>query len=66
MKFLWFILFLPLGVFAQQPSYYSIGERELEGEHIYDIHQTANGDYWIATNSGLIKFDGYTFERQNC
>lgn len=51
---------------AQQPSHYTIGERELEGEHIYDIHQSRTGDYWIATNSGLFKYDGYTFERQNC
>ena len=66
MKFLWIILLLPLGAFAQQPSYYTIGERELEGQHIYDIYQAKSGDYWIATNSGLFKFDGYTFEQQKC
>ncbi len=55
-----------IAAFAQQPSHYTIGERELEGENIYDIHQAASGDYWIATNSGLIRFDGYTFERQKC
>lgn len=66
MKFFWFIFLFPLSVLAQQPSHYTIGERELEGEHIYDILQASNGEYWITSNNGLIKFDGYTFERQSC
>ena len=60
------ILSIGLNGLAQQPSYYIIGEDELEGEHIYDIHQSSSGDYWITTNSGLIRFNGYTFERQSC
>lgn len=68
MRLSWLLIYLLVSgsSLAQQPSHYTIGERELEGEHIYDIHQSSAGDYWIATNSGLFKFDGYTFERQDC
>ncbi len=46
---------------GQQPSYYRIGEQELAGVDIYSILQEDNGDVWLSTNDGLIRYDGYTF-----
>ena len=30
---------------------------------VYDVHQDSTGYIWIATNTGLCKYDGYQFER---
>lgn len=49
--------------FAQEPAYFFVGSAELSGVHIYDINQSDNGDYWLATNNGLFKYDGYNFLR---
>jgi preprotein translocase subunit YajC len=60
-----FILSHFLG-FAQQPSHFIIGEEELSGVDIYDIKQDEQKIYWLGTNQGIIKFDGYTFKTIKC
>jgi ligand-binding sensor domain-containing protein len=47
---------------AQQPSHFILGEEELSGIDIYHIIQDNSENYWLATNQGVIKFDGYTFK----
>jgi len=48
---------------AQQPSHFKLGEEDLSGIDIYDILQDQNRNYWLATDNGLIKYDGYTFKK---
>jgi ligand-binding sensor domain-containing protein/two-component sensor histidine kinase len=50
---------------AQTPSYYMLGEEELSGIKLYDLIQDKEHNYWIATDQGLIKYDGYSFEQIN-
>jgi len=52
--------------FGQQPSHYLLGQTELEGIDIYDLHHASNGSYLLATSSGLIRFDGYRFQKMAC
>lgn len=47
---------------GQQPAYFKIGEKELEGVDIYDIIQDNKGLYWISSSEGIYNYDGYTFE----
>lgn len=51
---------------AQQPSHFILGEDELSGINIYDLHQDYYGDYWIATNNGIYKYDSYSIQRIEC
>lgn len=39
-----------------------LGESELDGLHIYGIHQDESLNYWIGTDNGLFKYDGYEFK----
>ena len=48
---------------AQQPSSFKLGEEELSGIDIYDILQDNDNNYWLATDNGLFKYDGYTFKK---
>ncbi|MDB4533745.1 histidine kinase [Vicingaceae bacterium] len=50
-------------IYAQQPSSFNLGEEELSGIDIYDILQDNKQNYWLATDNGLIKYDGYTFKK---
>lgn len=62
-----FVAVLMLGsLFAQQPSYFKIGEEELSGVHIYDLIQDQESNYLIATNNGLYKYDFYEFVKIEC
>jgi hypothetical protein len=47
--------------FGQEPSYYILGGDELAGIHIYDLNQDDQSNYWLATNEGLYRYDGYEF-----
>lgn len=58
--------FVPLGLFAQQPSHYVLGKEELEGVDIYDMLHASDGNYLLATSNGLIRFDGYRFQPISC
>lgn len=46
---------------AQTPSFFYIGEDELSGVYIYDITQDNDNNYILATNNGIIKFDGNSY-----
>tara|TARA_B100000809_G_scaffold31540_1_gene27459 strand:+ start:7958 stop:10819 length:2862 start_codon:yes stop_codon:yes gene_type:complete len=48
---------------AQNPSNFKLGEEELSGIDIYNILQDKDQNYWLATDNGLIKYDGYTFKK---
>ena len=59
------LLFLAcfLTIKAQTPSHIKLGEEELSGIDIYDMIQDHDHNYWLATDNGLIKYDGYTFKK---
>ncbi|MFD1553076.1 sensor histidine kinase [Putridiphycobacter roseus] len=59
------LLCLTLNTLAQQPSHFILGADELAGMNIYDLHQDQNGNYWIASNYGLFKYDTYKFQLFN-
>ncbi len=42
------------------------GERQFEGVHMYSIIQDHALNYWFATNEGVYKHDGYSFELVEC
>ena len=60
------LFLLPLSIFAQQPSHYVLGARELQGVDIYDMLHASNGDHLLATTNGVIRFDGYRFRQVGC
>lgn len=51
---------------AQQPAHFMFGEKQFEGVHIYSIIQDHELNYWFATNEGVYKHDGYSFELVEC
>ncbi len=68
MKLLLSILFV-VGLscsYAQQPTHYILGEEELSGIDIYDLLQDSKGNYWIASDNGIYKYDGYDFVKIEC
>lgn len=62
------LLYLPISatVFAQQPSYFLLGEDQFEGVQIYDVIQDNALNYWIATDNGIYKYDCYSYTRVTC
>lgn len=50
-------------VFSQEPSYFVLGQKELSGLDIYDLYQDSKSNYWVATNNGVYKYDGYDFKK---
>lgn len=68
MKTLFFLacLFASLSSYAQHPSYYLFAEQEFNGVDIYDLIQDKDLNYWFATDQGVIKHDGYTYEKVSC
>ncbi|PWH86203.1 hypothetical protein DIT68_06510 [Brumimicrobium oceani] len=57
---------LTLSIHAQEPSHFTIGQEKLIGLDIYDLHQDRQLNYWITTNNGLFKFDGYKITQLPC
>lgn len=51
---------------AQEPSHYFFGDDELATVSIYDIIQDHYNNYWLATDEGLIRYDGYTYTHISC
>ncbi|MDO9000436.1 histidine kinase [Sediminibacterium sp.] len=47
---------------SQQPSFFTLGGDELEGTKIYCFHQSKDKILYIASDQGLIVYNGYTFE----
>lgn len=60
------LILLSSQIRAQQPSHFIIGAEELSGVNIYDIHQDSFLNYWLATNNGIYKYDGYTIKKLYC
>lgn len=60
-----------LGTASAQPAAYEVHpdfvvkqwtvEEGLPGNAVYDIHQTQDGYFWLATGNGLARFDGLAF-----
>ena len=48
---------------AQNPYHFLLGEEELAAIDVYDINQTNDGIYWIATNTGIYSYNGYSFTK---
>ncbi len=48
---------------AQEPSIKQIGNIELSGVNLFDVIQDSNRYYWLATNMGIYRYDGYNFEK---
>ena len=48
---------------AQNPYHFFLGEEELAAIDVYDINQTNDGVYWIATNTGIYSYNGYSFTK---
>ncbi len=48
---------------GQEPFSFILGEKELSAVDIYDIKQTPDGVYWIASNNGLMSYNGYEFTK---
>lgn len=67
-RFLLSLIFLatPFLGLTQTPAHFFLGADELAGIHIYDIHQDKNLNYWIASNEGLFKYNGYEFKSIEC
>jgi len=63
---LFITLIVPKSDFAQTPSHFILGEEELSGIDIYDIYQDDDHIYWLATDNGLITYDGYKFTNIKC
>ncbi|MEQ8471747.1 MAG: histidine kinase [Marinoscillum sp.] len=47
---------------AQDPSHFIIGANELADVDVYSITQGQSRDYWLATDHGVVRYDGYKFE----
>lgn len=58
---MFFILCFSLWATAQQPAHTVLGEAELSNINIYDLTQDEQRNYWLATDHGIIKYDGYRF-----
>lgn len=51
---------------AQQPSYFNFADQAFEGMDIYSIIQDHSYNYWFATDQGIFKHDGYTYQKIEC
>ena len=51
-----FYIFISFGVFAQNPSYYVLGESELKNDEIYSVLQTDDERLYVTTNQGLYQY----------
>lgn len=58
---IYIILFLSTVVSAQTPIIYTTATG-LPSNHVYDIVQDKDGFIWMATNRGLVKYDGASFK----
>ena len=67
-KYLFVLFFSTVGftLLAQQPSHFILGQEELSGIDIYHILQDNDENYWMATDQGVIKYDGYSFKKIEC
>jgi ligand-binding sensor domain-containing protein len=63
-------VFIPILSFSQKnilnirSEYYSI-HNGLNSSEIFGIHESDDGFIWLATNNGLVRYDGHTFKTFN-
>lgn len=63
-KLLLYILLSCLGLFsyAQHPYYYTIHDGDgLPSNEVYQLYQDSFGYMWLGCNSGLFRYDGFSF-----
>jgi len=60
-----FIVGLSTPVFSQLDPNKLTHYSEMDGNIIYDVISDRMGNIWMATQSGLVKFDGYEYTRFN-
>ncbi|UKN00579.1 histidine kinase [Paracrocinitomix mangrovi] len=46
---------------CQDPAFFNVGKDKLSGVNIYHVNQDQNNNYWLATNNGLYRYNGYDF-----
>ena len=64
MRFLIFLFCLITApLYAQEPSYITVGEEIFADTEIYDLIQDKNKQLLIATNQGVYRYDAYTFTK---
>lgn len=51
---------------GQHPASISFAEKEFRGVDIYDVIQDDRNNYWFATNQGIRKHNGYSFQHISC
>ena len=61
-KFIFLYLLISFCSYSQEYSFFSIGEKELDGIEIYDLIQDNDDNYWLATSDGLIFHNGYKYK----
>ncbi len=70
MRAIWlFLILIGLGfnVKAQTPSWWQLSDQNgLPSMLVYDITQDETGFIWLATEAGLYKYDGVSFNRYSC
>lgn len=59
---IFFLFSLPVIVFSQEPAHFNVGAEALADVDIYDIIQDKDHNYWLATDNGIIQYDGYRFK----
>ncbi len=68
MKHLFVIITFLFGLVANAQEYavkqFTVDDG-LPSSHVYEVKQDKQGFYWICTNRGLTKYDGYSFEVVN-
>lgn len=57
------LIFVGIGLKAQDPFHFVIGENQLAGVEIYSMIQSKDKNYWLASDEGIIKYDGYQFKK---
>ena len=60
------VFLLQMAAFCQQPSHFTLGKDELASIDIYSLLQDKKRNYWISTNNGVYKYDGYDFKKIEC
>ena len=46
-------------LFSQEPNHYYLGEDYFSGVQIYDLIQDDDLNYWMVSDQGLFRYDGY-------
>ena len=58
------VLLIPTGLASQNPMYKRFNASDgLISQSIYDIYQDSQGLIWLATDQGLLRFDGRSFQK---